>query len=204
MPELHLSPTDAPDVDPLDAMLADGNSLTPDKPATPAGEIIVNGELIPRHDVGAIAAALRWVDRVKEQYHLILACEAQLREAAGELATGPQKTQRLVGENGETLKVEFPSDGWDDAKLLAAWHEEQFATWKDRCLKISKVKVVWKEWQKLLTIDQPPKELAAFITALKAAVKPALGLPTVKIESAAIDVEPMPESPAELELSQLD
>lgn len=194
MPSLQLS--GGPDQhDPLDdIMLDDGPPLTPLKVATPAGEICVNGELISRSDVDALEAGLRWIDRAraphKQALKMLDIAESQIREAVRDLAKGKNKTQRIVGQNGSTLKVTLPNDGWDQAKLRAIWDEE--TEWRGRCLKVNEIGVVDKEWQKLKGVSDAPEGLRKFITRMLGAVVKAIQLPKVVIEdpnAGAIDVE---------------
>lgn len=184
MPSLKLSGAKpGPDADSLldEALngLADDETLTPGKPATPAGEIYdpITGELLARDDIDALIDSLARVNKRMDELSML---KNQIREAAGELvASGTGKTRRIQGHRRKAV-VEMPDQSWDQSKLKEAWNS--YPDLRDQVLKIGTIDVKLVEFKKLASTAAATPNVQTFKAMVEGAKKPATALPAVKIE----------------------
>lgn len=156
---------------------SDGSGFPPDfaKPRLLTNPI--SGATIDLQSVDSLLEHFAILNEMNKQVYATLNV---LRERIGAMTDGTNKTRRLVGSQLR-VKVEMPSDSWNNAKLKEAWNA--YPAFAGDYLKISAVDPQIREVNKLKTmtvVDNPAFEV--FRDIVLGANQGPTGLPKVTIE----------------------
>jgi len=134
------------------------------------------GELVPVDDVDAL---LECYGRVKAMNDRCYAVQLAIRNKLWAMTEGDNKTRRIVGRRHKA-KLTQADDGWDNSILLEAFNA--YPNLRDQCLKIGTIKVMAREFKKLVNTSGPA-DFEQFRNMVSKAHRGPSGTPALSLES---------------------
>lgn len=137
----------------------------------------ITGALVDMDDIDSVIRACVEAKEIRDDLTIF---DDTVRRRAAEFAAGASgKTRRIQGKELRA-KIEMPDETWDNSILKEAWNS--YPDLRERYLRLSKVDVDKREFNKLrgMTTDDP--KFAQFMGMLFAAEKPPTGAPRVSLE----------------------
>lgn len=137
-------------------------------------ECPVTGEVVSRTDVEGLAETL---DRIDHQLGELRAAQNVVRQAIGERAHGKARTERVMGEQGSVLRVEWPDDSWDQPTLKRVYE----SGYGKELLRIARVEIDKRAYKKAQG-TMGPADYERVKAEIESARRPPSQAPRVRIE----------------------
>lgn len=160
----------------------------PSPPATPPAEQAqpsefdlfelvdpLTGEILDRDNVDDLIDSY---ERLKQTSDRCYAVQMEIRRILADKTEGDAKTRRIRGKR-RAAKITMPDDSWDQSILREAFHS--YPQHRDECLKIDTVKVMLREYKKLVNTSGPP-DFETFRDMVTKANRGPTGTPALAVE----------------------
>ena len=133
------------------------------------------GEWIALNDVDGL---IGFYERMDLYYHRSQALRREIAQALLELTTGDTKTRRLRGQNKQ-VKIELPSDSWEQGKLMEAWNS--YPKYRDELLRVTGFRVLLTAYNKAVNTTGTP-DFMQFVKMVTEANRGPVGSPRIVVE----------------------
>lgn len=158
--------------------LANTQSIDGEQPETPEIVDPLTGELIAADDPDAL---IDLHERCRREAEKIYVAKTLCAKALALATTGEAKTRRLVTASGRKIKIEMPSNNWNNATLKKCW--AAFPDLREQYLRIATIEPQLREVNKLRETTTEDGQFAAFKQLVLSAEQPPTAMPKILVES---------------------
>jgi hypothetical protein len=152
-------------------------------PSAPAGPVMpaeiecpLTGEIVRLSDADGL---IDLFERVKRTGDICYAVQMKCREALAAMSEGDTKTRRVRGRR-RLAKITMPDDAWENSLLMEAFNS--YPQYRDQCLRIERIKVMLRDYKKVVGTAGPP-DFEQFRNMVSKANRGPCGTPVVTVEA---------------------